>query len=83
MIDSSISPITISTHTTIHNGGHCLQEEKGPELANVVSGFVEETRKTAERRRLALQVLQLVLDLEPVVRVRWRVLHFGDHRPFL
>ena len=41
IIDSSIFPITIPTHMTIHNGGHCPQEEKGPELANVMIGFVK------------------------------------------
>gem|GEM_PF-5398520 len=40
MIDSSIFTITITTHMATHNGGHCPQEEKGPELANVMIRFV-------------------------------------------
>lgn len=32
------------THVTIEGGGHFLQEDKGPELANVILEFIEATR---------------------------------------
>ncbi len=31
-------------HTTIVGGGHFLQEDRGPELAAVINGFIEATR---------------------------------------
>lgn len=31
-------------HTTIEGGGHFLQEDRGPELARVILGFVDDTR---------------------------------------
>ena len=33
-------------HTTIVGGGHFLQEDKGPELAEVILRFIDGTRET-------------------------------------
>jgi len=30
-------------HTTIEGGGHFLQEDRGPELAGVIAGFIAAT----------------------------------------
>jgi haloalkane dehalogenase len=34
-------------HTTIEGGGHFLQEDRGPELARVIVGFIADTSSTA------------------------------------